>query len=83
MAQKDIAQGLSGWQRFALFIALIGSANWGLIAFFNFNLVSSLLGSDATMIVYGVVGVAGLFSLWWAFGKRFRMWTKKTLGIKI
>lgn len=32
-------------QYFALTIAVIGAVNWGLIGFFNFNLVAFLFGS--------------------------------------
>lgn len=46
-----------------LTIAIIGAINWGLIGFFNFNLVAFLFG-DMTIfsrIVYGIVGIAGLY----------------------
>lgn len=48
---------------FCLTIAIIGAINWGLIGFFDFNLVSALFG-DATMfsrIIYGLVGLSGLY----------------------
>lgn len=32
-------------QYFALTIAVVGAINWGLIGFFNFNLVAFLFGS--------------------------------------
>lgn len=51
-------------------IAAIGAINWGLIGFFNFNLVDAIFGggsaeqtSVASRIVYAIVGVAGLISL--------------------
>ena len=47
----------------ALAIAIIGCVNWGLIGFFQFNLVTFLFG-DMTLIsriVYAVVGIAGLY----------------------
>jgi uncharacterized protein len=46
-------------------IIIVGAINWGLIAVFNFNLVTRLFG-DMTMaarVVYGVIGVAGLLML--------------------
>lgn len=46
-----------------LAIVIIGAVNWGLIGFFQFNLVSFLFG-EMTMfarIVYAVVGIAGLY----------------------
>lgn len=49
----------------ALTIAIIGAVNWGLIGFFNFNLVAWLFG-DMTLlsrIVYSLVGICGLYLL--------------------
>ncbi len=47
----------------ALTIALIGAINWGLIGFFNLNLVSLLFGSMSwiSRIIYGLVGICGLY----------------------
>lgn len=49
----------------ALGIAIIGAVNWGLIGFFNFNLVSWLFGSMSWLsrIVYALVGLCGLYLL--------------------
>lgn len=51
-------------------LAIIGAVNWGLIGFFNFNLVDAIFGggaaeetSGASRIVYSLVGLAGLASL--------------------
>ncbi len=49
----------------ALILVIIGAVNWALIGFFRFNLVTFLLG-DMTLlsrIVYGVVGICGLYLL--------------------
>ena len=35
---------MKGWNIVALTIGIIGAINWGLIGFFNFNLVESLFG---------------------------------------
>ena len=48
----------------ALF-AGIGALNWGLVAYFNLNLVAKVLG-DMTLpakIVYGIIGASGLLLL--------------------
>jgi len=47
----------------AMILMIIGGLNWGLIGFFNYNLVTSLLGdaSQMTKIVYCVVGVCALY----------------------
>lgn len=49
----------------ALTLTIIGAVNWGLIGFFNFNLVSYLFG-DMTLlsrIIYAIVGLSGLYLL--------------------
>ena len=52
-------------QSFALTIAVIGAVHWGLIGFFIFNLVAFLFGSMSWLsrIVYGLVGLCGLYLL--------------------
>ena len=49
----------------ALTIAIIGALNWGLIGLFGFNLVAVLFGSMSLLsrIVYGLVGLSGLYLL--------------------
>ncbi len=50
-------------QYFSLTIAIIGAVNWGLIGFFNFNLVATVFGSMSWLsrIIYGLVGLCGLY----------------------
>ena len=50
---------------FTLTVAVIGDINWGLIGFFNLNLVSLLFGSMSwiSRIIYGLVGLCGLYLL--------------------
>ena len=47
----------------ALTVAIIGAVKWGLIGFFDFNLVAFLFGSMTWMsrIIYGLVGICGLY----------------------
>jgi uncharacterized membrane protein YuzA (DUF378 family) len=49
----------------ALILVVIGAVNWGLIGFFNFDLVRAIFGNMTlvTRIIYALVGVAGLYSL--------------------
>lgn len=50
----------------ALTLVIIGAVNWGLIGFFNFNLVGMLTGGSASFIariIYALVGAAGLYML--------------------
>ena len=50
-------------QYFSLTIAIIGAINWGLIGFFNLNLVALLFGSMSWLsrIIYALVGLCGLY----------------------
>lgn len=53
-------------RRAALALVIIGALNWGLIAFFQFDLVASLFGGqDAFMsrVVYALVAISGLICL--------------------
>ncbi|MCI8596926.1 MAG: DUF378 domain-containing protein [Lachnospiraceae bacterium] len=47
-----------------LTISIIGALNWGLIGFFNFNLVQFIFGLGLiTRIIYAVVGLSALYLL--------------------
>ncbi|GAB6169752.1 DUF378 domain-containing protein [Clostridium carnis] len=49
----------------ALILVIVGAVNWGLIGFFQFDLVASLFGTMTafTRVIYALVGIAGLYSL--------------------
>lgn len=49
----------------ALILVIIGAVNWGLIGFFQFDLVAALFGQMTmfSRIIYAIVGIAGLYSL--------------------
>lgn len=53
-----------------LVLAIIGALNWGLIGFFNFNLVDAIFGGGAvertssfSRVIYALVGIAGVVGL--------------------
>lgn len=57
---------MSTIQRIALVLTIIGAINWGLIGFFQFDLVAAIFGgqdSALARIVYGLVGICGLINL--------------------
>lgn len=57
-------------QRTALFFTIIGALNWGVIGLFQFDVVASLFGGQASVvsrIIYTIVGIAGLVNLWILF----------------
>ena len=46
----------------ALTISIIGALNWGLIGFFNFNLVQFLFGAGGlARIIYAIVGICAVY----------------------
>jgi uncharacterized membrane protein YuzA (DUF378 family) len=60
-------------QRLALALTIIGAINWGLIGFFQFDLVAAIFGgqdSALSRIIYGLVGISGLINL----GLLFKPW---------
>jgi uncharacterized protein len=50
-------------------LVIVGALNWGLVAIAEFDLVATVFGLDfgetnaATRIVYGLVGLSGLYSV--------------------
>ncbi|AJH21765.1 MULTISPECIES: DUF378 domain-containing protein [Bacillus] len=57
---------MSTLQRIALVFTVIGAVNWGLIGFFQFDLVAAIFGgqkSALARIIYGIVGISGLINL--------------------
>ncbi|WP_100400086.1 DUF378 domain-containing protein [Bacillus sp. FJAT-44742] len=57
---------MSGIQRTALVLAMIGAINWGLIGFFGFDLVAAIFGGQAAAIsrvIYAIVGIAGIYCI--------------------
>ena len=47
----------------AYILVIVGAINWGLIGFFQFNLVTFLFGEMTLLsrIVYALVGISGLY----------------------
>lgn len=50
-----------------LVLSIIGAINWGLVGFFNWNLVDAIFGGEAVSItsvasrvIYAIVGIAGV-----------------------
>ena len=51
--------------KIALALVIIGAINWGLIGFLNFILVAAIFGDMTAFsrIIYGLVGISGLWSI--------------------
>ncbi len=47
----------------AMTLLIIGGLNWGLVGFFNFDLVAAIFGSGSmlTKIVYDIVGICAIY----------------------
>lgn len=60
-------------------LVIIGALNWGLVALGEFDLVAALFGLDfgetnaATRVIYGLVGLAGVYSIWALLATRARV----------
>lgn len=53
-------------KKLALALVIIGALNWGLIAFFSFDLVASLFGGQLAIgsrIIYALVAISGLIAI--------------------
>lgn len=60
---------MNSLQMLSWVIITVGAINWGLVGIANLNLVEALLGagSPLTQIVYIIVGLSGLYSVWGMF----------------
>jgi uncharacterized membrane protein YuzA (DUF378 family) len=57
-------------KKLILIIMIIGGINWGLIGFFNYNLVDSIFGANleiVSRIIYAIVGLASLWGITFLF----------------
>jgi hypothetical protein len=72
MAQTSVAAENRATKliKVALVVAIIGAVNWGLIGFFNWNLVDAIFGggsaeetSTLSRVIYALVGLAGLAAI--------------------
>jgi len=49
----------------AAILVIIGAINWGLVGFFDWDLVAGIFGSGIlTKIIYDLVGLAGLYMIY-------------------
>ncbi|MFA6807696.1 MAG: DUF378 domain-containing protein [Eubacteriales bacterium] len=57
---------MSLFQKIALALVIVGAVNWGLIGFFEYDLVAAIFGGASTAIartVYALVGISGLYAI--------------------
>ncbi len=48
-----------------LVLLIIGGLNWGLVGFFNYNLVDGIFGAGSVLarVVYAIVGLVAVWAL--------------------
>ena len=53
----------------AVILVIIGGLNWGLVGFFNFDLVAAIFGdmSALSRVIYALVGLSALYMIFWKF----------------
>ncbi|MBN2908438.1 DUF378 domain-containing protein [Polycladomyces sp. WAk] len=63
--------------RLALILVIVGAVNWLLVGLFQWDLVAAIFGGDATRessiisrMIYGLVGLAGIYSIKYLFDDR-------------
>ena len=64
---------MTGWDKFILALIIIGALNWGLIGFFQYDLVAAIFGGQLTAvsrIIYAIVGLSGIWALTLFFRRR-------------
>jgi len=57
-------------KKLILILMIIGGLNWGLVGFFNYNLVSSIFGANLVIIsriIYALVGLASIVGITFLF----------------
>ena len=70
MGQKYISKGVITLKKLILILMIIGGLNWGLVGFFNYNLVSSIFGANLVIIsriIYALVGLASIVGITFLF----------------
>lgn len=66
MATERASTGISNLLKVVVALCIIGALNWGLVGFFNWNLVDALFGGEqgthsaASRVIYALEGLAGL-----------------------
>ena len=62
-------------KKLILILMIIGGINWGLVGFFDYNLVDAIFGPNLYVIsrvIYAVVGLASLYGISFLFQDRRR-----------
>lgn len=49
----------------ALILLIVGAINWGLVGLFDFNLIHTIFGNLVSRIIFVIVGLAGLWTIYY------------------
>ena len=63
-------------KKLILILMIIGGINWGLVGFFDYNLVDAIFGPNLYVIsrvIYAVVGLASLYGISFLFQDQHRL----------
>lgn len=64
---------ITGWDKLILTLIIIGAINWGLIGFFQFDLIATLFKgqlSTISRIIFAIIGLSGVWGLTLLFRNR-------------
>jgi len=66
MVQKGVVSNMGSLTTVSMILVTVGAINWGLVGLLDLNLVTMLLGEGSmlTKVVYILVGLAGVHSLY-------------------
>lgn len=59
------------FQKILLIFTIIGGINWGLIGFFDFNLVEFITSNNSMIshVIYSIVGICALINIYMLFSR--------------
>ncbi len=53
-----------------IILVIVGAVNWGLVGFFNWDLVAKIFGEGTlAKVIYDLVGLAGLYMIYLVMSK--------------
>jgi uncharacterized membrane protein YuzA (DUF378 family) len=65
---RDSSTAMSAIDFLAMALLIVGGLNWAMVALFDVDVVATLFGagSPATRLIYVLVGISALYSIWTA-----------------
>ena len=67
---KIIAKGSDIMKKLVLLLVIVGAINWGLVGFFQYDLVAAIFGGQAAVairVIFAIVGLAGIYAITFLF----------------